>query len=74
MRKRLGDYRDLGLHPGSFPGPGVFATRDDAAAHALLPSGRELEQSVPPEYALDPVANVSGYANPYPELQEGEIG
>ena len=74
MRQRLADYRDHGDHPGSLPGPGVFATRDDATARALLPSGAESDVTVPPEYALDPVDNHEGYANPAHELQKGTLG
>lgn len=73
MRQRLADYRDRGDHPGSLPGPGVFATRDDAAAPALLPGGASSDVTVPPEYALDPVGSHDGYANPAHDLPKGEL-
>lgn len=40
-------YAERGAHPGQKPMPGVFAATNSAAAPALSPSGRAVEESVP---------------------------
>lgn len=74
MKRRFGEFAASGAHPGSLPGPGVFATQDDATQRALLPSGAPDEESVMPEYAGGTSSRDSHprYSSPGEDVAVGE--